>query len=243
MGVDPRFVNHRERVRKRFLREGLEHFEQHNQLELLLFYAIPQRDTNGIAHALLTRFGSLDGVFKASVPELMQVEGVGQSAALLIRLTAQIYKRSQTERDRPGQAIRNEAEAAAFFKKYFWNERNEIVLEVCLDGKCRVLAWHKLSEGGANNSAFNLRDTLRHALEDNAVFVLLAHNHPSGVALPSAEDIQTTETVRYALSAMGVHLLDHIIVAEDDYISLAAAKEQKRKEQEQQQRQQETEAL
>ena len=236
-------AGHRQRKKEQFLRYGLDAFAPHEALELLLYYAIPRMDTNGIAHALLTRFGSLDGVFKASVPELMQVEGVGQSAALLIRLTAQIYKRSQTERDRPGQAIRNEAEAAAFFKKYFWNERNEIVLEVCLDGKCRVLAWHKLSEGGANNSAFNLRDTLRHALEDNAVFVLLAHNHPSGVALPSAEDIQTTETVRYALSAMGVHLLDHIIVAEDDYISLAAAKEQKRKEQEQQQRQQEPEAL
>ena len=86
MGVDPRFVNHRERVRKRFLREGLEHFEQHNQLELLLFYAIPQRDTNGIAHDLIQRFGSISRVMDASVEELMTVDGIGERAAVLLKL-------------------------------------------------------------------------------------------------------------------------------------------------------------
>ena len=112
-----------------------------------------------------------------------------------------------------------------------------------MNDQCLPLREVLVSQGAPNHVGINSRKLAREAVASGCTCAYLAHNHPSGVALPSAEDIQTTETVRYALSAMGVHLLDHIIVAEDDYISLAAAKEQKRKEQEQQQRQQETEAL
>ena len=94
---------------------------------------------------------------------------------------------------------------------------------LCLDGKCRLLAWHKLSEGGPGGSAFNVRDAVRYALADNAVFVYLAHNHPSGVALPSPADCRATEAVADALRAVGVQLLDHIIVAENDFTSMAAS--------------------
>ncbi len=214
-------AGHRRRKKEQFLKYGLDAFAPHEALELLLFYAIPRVDTNALAHALLTRFGSLDGVFKAPVEELCRVEGIGENAALLLRLVPQIYRRSQTELDKPGQAIRTSDEAGAFFKKYFWSERNELLLELCLDGKFRLLAWHKLSEGGVGGSAFNVRDAVRFALADNAMFVYLAHNHPSGLALPSEADCQATMAVETGLRTMGIRLLDHIIVAENDYTSMA----------------------
>lgn len=216
-------AGHRRRKKEQFLKYGLDAFAPHEALELLLYYAIPRVDTNGMAHALLNRFGSLDGVFKAPVEELMRVEGIGENAALLLRLVPQMYKRSQTDLDKPGQAIKNSDEAGEFFKKYFWSERNEILLELCLDGKCRLLAWHKLSEGGAGGSAFNVRDAVRLALADNAMFVYLAHNHPSGVALPSEADCSATTAVETGLHTVGIQLLDHIIVAENDFTSLAAS--------------------
>ena len=216
-------AGHRRRKKEQFLKYGLNAFAPHEALELLLYYAIPRVDTNGMAHALLNRFGSLDGVFKAPVEELMRVEGIGENAALLLRLVPQMYKRSQTDLDKPGQAIKNSAEAGEFFKKYFWSERNEILLELCLDGKCRLLAWHKLSEGGPGGSAFNVRDAVRFALADNAMFVYLAHNHPSGVALPSEADCSATAAVEAGLHTVGIQLLDHIIVAENDFTSLAAS--------------------
>ena len=123
-------AGHRKRKKEQFLRCGLDAFAPHEALELLLFYAIPRADTNAMAHALLVRFGSLDGVFRAPVEELMRVEGVGESAALLLHLVPQLYKRSQTDLDRRGQAIPDAVAAGDFFKKYFWNERGETLTPV-----------------------------------------------------------------------------------------------------------------
>ena len=110
-------AGHRQRKKEQFRRHGLDAFAPHEALELLLYYAIPRVDTNGMAHALLRRFGSLDGVFRAPVEELMQVEGIGENAALLIRLVPQLYQRSLIELDRPGTIIRDYESAGSFFLK------------------------------------------------------------------------------------------------------------------------------
>ena len=154
-------AGHRQRKKEQFRRHGLDAFAPHEALELLLYYAIPRVDTNGMAHALLRRFGSLDGVFRAPVEELMQVEGIGENAALLIRLVPQLYQRSLIELDRPGTIIRDYESAGSFFLKYFWGERTEIVLELCVDGKGRMLGCHRLSQGGSSAAAFNVRDAVR----------------------------------------------------------------------------------
>ncbi len=216
-------AGHRQRKKQQFLEHGLGAFASHEALELLLYYAVPRMDTNRIAHALLKRFGSLNAVFSAPISELTQVDGVGENTALLIRLVPQIYRRSLTELDQPGQVIGDCEAAGEFLKKYFWSERNEIVLEVCLDGKCRLIACHKLGEGGASSSAFNLRDAVRYALADNAMYVYLAHNHPSGLAIPSQADIAVTRSVQESLRAVGICLMDHIVVAENDFTSMAAS--------------------
>ena len=215
-------AGHRQRKKEQFRRHGLDAFAPHEALELLLYYAIPRVDTNGMAHALLRRFGSLDGVFRAPVEELMQVEGIGENAALLIRLVPQLYQRSLIELDRPGVIIKDYESAGHFFLKYFWGERTEIVLELCVDGKGRMLGCHRLSQGGSSAAAFNVRDAVRYALADNAVSVYLAHNHPSGYAVPSEQDYAATWTVRESLRTVGVELLDHFVVADNDFVSIAS---------------------
>lgn len=216
-------AGHRQRKKAQFMAGGLDSFASHEALELLLYYAIPRVDTNEIAHKLLEQFGSLNGVFSAPVEELQCVEGVGENAALLLRLVPQIYRRSLTDLDRPGKAISGCEEAGHFIRKYFWGERNEVVMELCLDGKRRLLGCHRLSEGGVSASAFNVRDAVRYALADNAMYVYLAHNHPSGVAVASETDRVATHYVQGGLRTVGVTLLDHIIVAENDFISMASS--------------------
>lgn len=213
-------AGHRQRKKAQFLENGLDSFAPHEALELLLYYAIPRSDTNALAHELIHCFGDLDGVFKAPVEELMKVDGIGENAALLIHLIPQIFRRSQTELDKPGLVISNSDEAGEFFKKYFWGERNELVMLVCLDSKGRMVGKHKLCDGDGAGGAFNVRDVARHTLADNATYVYMAHNHPSGVAKPSHTDIITTRVVNEVLRSMNICLADHIIVAENDYVSL-----------------------
>ena len=216
-------AGHRQRRREQFLRHGLAAFAPHEALELLLFYSIPRSDTNAVAHQLLNRFGSLNAVFSAPAEELLSVEGVGQNTAALLRLVPQIFKLSMIEQDLPGTAVPDAQAAGALLLKYFWCERREVVVELCLDAKGRYLATHRLSEGGFDGSAFNVSDAVRLALSDNAAGVYLAHNHPSGIALPSQDDYHATDVMRAALEPLGIRLLDHIIVAENDFVSLGAS--------------------
>ena len=211
---------HRQRLLQRFLREGLDGFDEHNILELLLFYAIPRKDTNELAHRLMDDFGSLAGVLDASAQELQQVEGVGENTAGFLKLLPELTRvyYSQKQQD---LCLASTEQAGRFLLPRFIGRQEETVLLTCLDGKCRVLSCTVLHKGSLNSSEVNVRKLLTAALKHNAAAVILAHNHPGGVALPSPEDLDTTRRVRSVLEAMGVQLMDHIIVADGDYVSLA----------------------
>lgn len=212
---------HRERMRQRFLRSGLDGFADHEALELLLYYAIPRRDTNPIAHALIERFGSLAGVFAAPIEMLKQVEGVGESTALLLRLAplaAQKARLAEAERE----LILNTRESiGAYLLELFSQERNEAAYEICLDAKGKLLACRRLGEGGVSAVRLDIRKVVENALLYSASSVILAHNHPSGIALPSYDDQTATNQAKIALEAIGVRLEDHIIVADHDFVSFS----------------------
>jgi len=212
---------HRERKRTQFLEHGLDSFADHETLELLLFYAVPRKDTNPIAHALMDRFGSLDAVFAAPVEELERVPGVGRSAAALIKLVPQLYRRSRISSDECPVILHDTASIGAFFLDRFVGETNEVTYVACLDGKGKVITCRRLSEGTTGAAEISVRKVVETALRCNAVSVVLAHNHPSGVALPSREDLIATKQVADALCATGIALLDHIIVADGDFVSMA----------------------
>ncbi len=211
---------HRARKRKQFNKHGLDAFADHEALELLLFYAIPRRDVNPVAHRLLERFGSLDGVFSAPFEELVRVEGVGESAATLLRLLFPLCRRVRTAAGGKPVILDTTGRAGAYFLELFFGEKQEKLYEACLDAKGKLLSLHCLSEGNVDRISINMRKLVENALAANASAVILAHNHPSGIALPSGEDNLATLQVRDALRAVGVQLADHIIAADEDFVSL-----------------------
>ena len=212
---------HRDRLRQSYLEHGLMSMNDINALELLLFYAIPRRDTNEIAHRLLDRFDSLDGVFSASAEELKEVDGIGENAAALLTLIPEIMKKSRVSKTREIRQIRSSDEAGAYLLPYFLNERDEVVYLLCLDTKRAVICCAEMSRGVVNSVDTGIRRIVEKALKARACSAIIAHNHPDGIALPSREDEVFTRALFNALETVGIRLEDHIIVAEDDYISMA----------------------
>lgn len=208
-------------MKARYRDHGLDNFNDVNVLELLLFYAIPRKDTNEIAHALLDHFGSLDRVFEASIPELEAVPGVGESSALLISLIPQIMRRYLMVKGSCVSTITGSAEAGKYLVPRLMFEKDEKLLLLCLDAKKSVIACVNLGSGVVNAVDVNVRKVVENAVRHRASSVILAHNHPGGVALPSREDERITIEIAAALKLVGIPLEDHIIVAGDDYVSFA----------------------
>lgn len=213
---------HRDRLRARFLKSGLHGFEEHTALELLLFYARPRCDTNEIAHALIKRFGSFAGVMDAPMEELAAVPGIGEKSALLLKMIPAMGAYYLESRSAPGEAIDSTEKAGAFFLPKFVGKTNEEVYLAALDDKRKVIRCVCLStEGIVNAVRITIKRVVTEAVNANATGVLLAHNHPGGIALPSQSDKQVTRQVYKALQLIHVRLLDHIIVADGDFVSLA----------------------
>ena len=211
---------HRERLKARFAEYGLENFNDLNALELLLFFAIPRRDTNVIAHELLDRFGSLNGVFDASLRELQDVPGIGSNAALLIRLVPQIMKKNELSKVGEIRSFRKSSEVARFLIPRFMNEKEELALLLCLDTGGRLICCEVLNRGVINAVNISLRRMVELALKHKASSVLLSHNHPDGLAMPSREDEAFTSKAKDAMKLIDIELLDHIIIAGDRYFSM-----------------------
>lgn len=213
---------HRERVKRRFLSEDLDGFEAHNALEFLLFYALPRIDTNGIAHSLIDRFGSFSEVLEAPLDELASVDGVGDNAAIFLKLLHSTVRYYENDVSRRSQESFDSKDAIGkFLIEKFAGEKNEKVILLLLDNKGGLIESRVLHEGSVNSSAVNVRRITEIALMGRASSVIIAHNHPRGIAIPSADDISVTESIRRALMLVDIKLLDHYIVAENNYIRLS----------------------
>lgn len=214
-------AGHRQRLKERFLKDGLDNFEEHQVLELLLFYGIPQRDTNEIAHELIQRFGSLSKVLEATPEELGEVKYVGDNVATLFKLITAVARYYQVNCAMREVILPTIDACGKYLVPYFYGRQNETVFLLCLDAKCKVLCCEKVGEGSVNSAGVPIRRIVELALKNNATSAILAHNHPSGLAIPSGEDIQTTRRVALALDAVEIGLVDHIIVADNDWVSLS----------------------
>jgi DNA repair protein RadC len=207
-------TGHRKRLRMRFLKEGLDSFEDHQVLELLLFQAIPQIDTNPLAHNLLQRFGSLSAVLEADPNDLASVEGVGENAAAFLSMIPQITRRYFHDRVRHFRKPLNTSEAAAGYLVPLMAGRSEEVFYViCLDSQLRVLYPALISEGTVKDALVHPRHVVESAVRHKAASVILAHNHPAGSAKPSAHDHKLTRSLVQALGGINVQVVDHVIVA------------------------------
>ena len=218
MGTQHPHENHRARLRRRYLLEGLFHFEPHNVLELLLFFAIPRRDTNETAHALLARFGDIDGVLGAEEGALCGVTGVGRGTAAFLSafsnasLLCEKRKAASKRYQRVGDIGRLCAERLRSAKEdtvllLFFNPRQELI------GEERI-------GGNLHSAAFSPHTVATLALLSGAAHCALAHNHKEGPALPKAEDFDSTRILSEALTAVGVPLLEHFLIAGDRFSTL-----------------------
>ena len=211
---------HRGRMKQRYLSQGLDGFSDHEVLELLLYYAIPRADVNPLAHRLIDHFGSLHAVLDAEVGELTEVAGVGESTALLLRFVRDLNRRYLLDKQEKRPSLAEPEAAGKLFLPYFYGIQEERVYAAFLDDDLRLINCRLLFEGGINYAPLSVRKLVEAALREKATGVTLAHNHPAGQAIPSLEDREATLQIRSALEAMEIRLLDHIIVAGEDYISM-----------------------
>lgn len=211
---------HRSRKKEQYRRLGLHGMADHEVLELLLYYAIPRRDTNEIAHRLLKSFGSLDGVLTAPVEALAQVEGMGESSALLLQLIHDVHLRAliSARRHTHFTSLKDYGDYAM---QLLDGQRKEHLYMFCMDHKGKLLEQYVLAEGCIDSAFVSAQTVLEKAMHCQCSLVVLAHNHPGGVAMISHDDKATTLHLRDVLRTVNVELIEHIIVADGDYVSMA----------------------
>ncbi len=214
---------HRGRMIRRFLENGLDGFQPHEILEVLLFFSVPRVNTNEVAHNLINIFGSLAAVFDAPFDELLKIKGVGRTSAVLLKLipaTSRAYVSDlmDTKRD---VIIRSPADGARVLRARYIGRTVETVFLLCMDSKGKMVSCTLLHEGSVNSAEVNVRKIAELVLRHNASSVILAHSHPGGAALPSEDDLLTTKRIADFLGSIGVQLADHLIFDDTDYVSLA----------------------
>lgn len=216
------YIDHRKRVKDRFRKEGLENFDERYVLELMLFYCVPRKDTRDLAIRLLEHFGSIVQVLDATQEELERVPGVGEGISTFIAFRRELERYYRIKQDEgPVEPLSTPEDFGRKLRAKFINQRNEVVYVLCLDAKCKLLSCLFVGEGSVNSANIPIRRIVEICLNANATSVVLAHNHPGGLAFPSGDDIQTTYRLAQALSTVDMYLIDHLIFADGDSISMA----------------------
>lgn len=219
MQSDSPHKGHRDRMRKRFLLNDFDGFETHEALELLLYYAVPRKDTNQLAHNLLERFGSLSAVLDAPLNALTEA-GLTQNAAVLLKLVPSLGRLYTDDRNYNKKKVINQERLGYLMLDKFMGRVNEVVILMLLDAKFKEIFCGVVSKGSMSACQLYIRKIVQLAVTNNAKYAVLAHNHPSGVAIPSEDDVFSTQEIYDALSIVGVTLVDHYVVADHDFVSM-----------------------
>ncbi len=218
---DKPYLGHRQRVRDRFRATGFDGMNDYEKLELLLMFAIQRKDTKPIAKRLIERFGDIARVFEATEQQLCEVKGLTPNAALLLRMIVPLLEEYHSI-NAESRAVTDSGSCARMLCEKYKGVMQEKVFIVCTDAACKVLAIEEVCEGDISSVNVNCRRLVEIVLKyPRTVAIILAHNHPGGLALPSREDILSTAELFKTLGCMGINLVDHIVVADDDYISMA----------------------
>ncbi len=210
---------HRQRLKQKFLENGIEALEPHEALELLLFYSIPQRNTNDIAHELINRFGNLTAVFDAPVKSLCEVKNISENSAVLLKLIPQMLRYYQVT---PDKAL--SMDNMDFVKKYFTSlyigVKDEEFKVCCLDNNLQVVSCNTLAVGSSSEVVVTARMVAKAAFDSNTQHIILSHNHPDTFPKPTKEDISFTNNLFGKLKPIGIDILDHIIVGKGEVLSM-----------------------
>lgn len=215
---------HRQRMKERFLKEGMENMQPHEVLELLLFYVIHRKDTNALAHQLLNTFGSLARVLEAPYEELIAVEGIGREAATFLKMMIPFMKAYQNSGNKETPVLNTYDKCGSYLLKQYFGVTVERMSILCLNSLYELQSFVWLGVGDASSVECSAKAVVTAVTRQPCNAVVLAHNHPSNLLLPSDNDIMVTKQVKYLLQAIGVRLVDHIIIGRDDYVSIASTK-------------------
>ncbi len=216
---------HRDRLRERFIRDGLDSFEEHNILELLLFYTIPQKDTNELSHALLDRFGSLEGVFHAEVEELTRVDGIGEHTARYLNMFSTLIDSYIIDRMQ-NEIISGIQNITEFAVRKLAFSQTECLMIIFIDNKQSMLNWQYLQEGFVTPDSLDRRAIVRMVMGTNTTHVMLARNKIKGKTRLDKNDRMIAQEISDTLRTIGVELFDYILVGGDrSYITLTGKSE------------------
>ena len=213
--------NHRERMRKRFSEHGFDGFAEHEVLEMLLYYAIPRRDTNPLAHTILNEYNSIANVFEADVSELAKLPGLSESSATLLSMVphlCRVYEKSKCDRD---NLLHDTESIGQYAVSLLKGKVNEEFALICLDSNRRVHWSGIIAKGTIDRIEAYPRLVVAEVIKHNAKNVVFAHNHPHSTLMPSAADKNTTKKLAEILKGIDVVVADHIIVAGNRFYSMA----------------------
>ena len=208
---------HRKRLKTMFFNTYESNFSDHQLLELLLFHSIPRADTNETAHKLLETFGSIAGVLNAKPEQLMEVEGIGQNSALLLKLIPELMRRMQAENTSRLTKIESLDELGSFFVEKFALETTEVAMLVCVNKNKRVISMHRLKYANNPYGESALDEILSICVNIKPHTVVLAHLHPDGCMKPSSQDQLFTNTLSHSLETLRIILIEHFVVTHDGY--------------------------
>ncbi len=209
------YIGHRKRLKERFLSDPMGQSEE-ELLELLLTYALPRKDTRQIAVELIKAFGDISGVLQASEKDLIKHSGIKEHSVVLIKLVSEVYARLSAKQEDNPPSFYDYKVATGYLTKLFEGKEKEYVAVVCIDERGQLLEGKILGEGNINSVTFSIRGITEAAIKNNCRNVIISHNHPRGRAIPSDEDINTTQRIAAALRMNDITLREHYIVAGED---------------------------
>jgi DNA repair protein RadC len=215
---------HRARMRQRLLKAGPDALADHEMLEMILFIALPRRDTKPIARELLTRFRTFGGVLGAPETELRGVDGVGEAGAAAVKLVQAAALRMMRHEIASQPVLATWDGLTNYLTASMGHERTEQFRVLFLDGRNKLIADEVQGLGTINHAPAYPREVVRRCLELHASAVILAHNHPSGEPAPSREDVALTAEIARAAAMMGIAVHDHIVVGKGKWLSFRQEK-------------------
>lgn len=209
---------HRQRLKNRWQKVGLQGFEDHEILELLLSYALPRVDTKPLAKTMIQASGSLDGVWRQNIERLMGFEGMGQHSAILLHLVGQLM--SKPRQKLKGVRLTSPSDVGDYFLRILGSAPEEHMYLVLVDQKNSVIEVVECEHGIENRAQIYTKRILRTCLDHFATGVILIHNHPAGQPEFSQQDIKFTKHVQQALLAVEIRLLDHLLITPEVTVSM-----------------------
>ncbi len=219
---------HRKRLRKELIEQNFDDsISDHKVMEALLFYGVSQKNTNDMAHELVNKFGSIHGILEADPNDLFQVEGMTERAVTLIKLILPLARRYYTDKYKDRYKFESVDAIGDYIKKKHYGYREEVFMVTSFTGDGFKIATDIINKGDMISVTLSVKSIVQTVLKYNAPYVVISHNHTNKSALPSAADIEMTKIVKRTLEQMSICLMDHIIVAGDDYISMAQSAEYK----------------